>query len=175
MTVIACRDGVMAADTAVWCGDVLAGHTRKIIRLPDGRLFAPAGDRPVIDACCDWLNGGMVRPGPVQECEFGALLLAPDGIWRVDYRFNLYRSVGDFAVEGAHDEFLMGALAAGASAAEAVRLAIMYGRRAGGDVQTETLAATELAVCPVHDTRYFKGGRCPTCSGGLSPSPVPVP
>jgi len=139
MTVIVCRDGVMAADTAVWMGDILAGHTRKITRLSDGRLFAAAGVRSQIEGCLFWLNDGGNAPEAVGECEFGALVLAPDGIWRIGHRFELYRNVGDFAVEGAHDEFLMGALAAGASAEKAVRLAIIYGRRAGGDVQTERL------------------------------------
>jgi hypothetical protein len=139
MTVIAVRDGIMAADTAVWCGDVLAGHSRKIVRLADGRLFAAAGDRPQIQKCVYWLNGEAERPAAVDECEFGALILAVDGIWRIDYRFDIYGSVGDFAVEGAHDEFLMGTMAAGASAKEAVQLAIKYARRAGDDVQAESL------------------------------------
>jgi hypothetical protein len=127
----------MAADTAVWCGDMLVGNSRKIVRLADSRLFAGAGDRSLIARCRRWLDGKEERPASVDPHCFGALILAPDGIWRVDYRFDIYQSVGDFAVEGSHDELLIGAMAHGASAAEAVRIGIQYGCHAGGDVQIE--------------------------------------
>lgn len=140
MTVIAIRDGIMAADTAVWCGDVIAGFADKIVRLKDGRLFAGAGDRPNILECAKWLDGEIERPAAVGECEFGALILAADGIFRIDYKFRIHPTApAEFAVEGAHDEFMLGALHAGATAGQAVRLAIAHARRAGGDVQVEEL------------------------------------
>jgi len=139
MTVIVCRDGVMAADSAVWVGDIFSGHDRKITRLADGRLVGAAGWRPEIEKCLAWLARRGPRPPPVGDCDFAALILAPCGVWRVNHKFDLYRHIGDWAVEGAHDEFLLGALAQGASAADAVRLAIIYCRRAGGEVQVESL------------------------------------
>jgi hypothetical protein len=139
MTVIVCRDGVMAADSAVWAGDIFSGHDRKITRLADGRLVGSAGWRPEIERFLRWLGGSEAKPPPVGDCDFAALILARCGIWRVNHKFDLYRHIGGWAVEGAHDEFLLGALAAGASAAEAVRLAIIYCRRAGGEVQVERL------------------------------------
>lgn len=138
MTVIACRDGVMAADTAVWQGEVMVGRLNKIIRLDDRSLLAMAGDSSLAQVCRDWLNGDH-RPSPVGEFDFGALWLRSTGLFRIDHRFLAYADPGDYAAEGAHDEFVLGAMAAGASAEEAVHLATKYCRRAGGEVQVERL------------------------------------
>lgn len=47
MTVIVYRDGIMAADTAGWFGDIAAATAqRKVKRLPDGSLTAAAGMVP---------------------------------------------------------------------------------------------------------------------------------
>lgn len=131
----------MAADTGVWQGDLVVGSTTKIHRLKDGRLYAGAGDRSLTYACRQWLMGEADKPSPVSDDNrFGALILATTGVWRVDHNFELYPSAThDFVVEGAHSEFLLGAMAAGASAEEAVRLAIIYGEYAAGKVQVERL------------------------------------
>jgi hypothetical protein len=139
MTVIACRDGVMAADTAVWCGNIIVGHRQKVMRLVDGRLVACTGSSPVIAACKAWLDGKSEKPAPEAEDAFGGLILSQSGIQRISYKFHLYENAGEFACEGAHGEFMFGAMLMGASAAEAVRLAIEHGDNAGGDVQIEKL------------------------------------
>lgn len=145
MTVIVYRDGVMAADSAVWIGGIIVGNTKKIWRLSDGSLYAASGARPDVMACCRWLaTGGMPheKPAAVDDKEFfGALLVSSNGvIGKIDRRFELYdASCAKWAVEGAHSEFLLGALMQGATAEEAVSLAIQYGDSAGGEVQVERL------------------------------------
>ena len=139
MTVIVCRDGVMAADSAVWQGSIIAGHTEKIHRLRDGRLFGGAGQRPSLLACRQWLNGEAEKPADEEVGMFGAILLGPGALHKIDHCFRIYDAAATWAVEGAHSEFLLGALMAGASAEEAVRLAIIVGDSAGGDVQVERL------------------------------------
>jgi len=138
MTVIACRNGVMATDSAVSQGEIIVGHRNKIIRLHDGSLLATAGDSSLSWVCRDWLNGDH-RPQPVGELDFAALWLSPKGLFRIDHRFFAFPDLGEFAAEGAHDEFVLGAMAAGASAEEAVGLAIRYCRRAGGEVCVKRL------------------------------------
>lgn len=140
MTVIVCRDDVMAADTAIWRGNVIIGYRQKIKRLHDGRLFAGSGVSGVILHCCDWLDGLVEKPAPVSDGDFDGLILGADGALRVDYGFRVYETAqNDFAFAGSHSELLLGALAAGASAEEAVRIAIKYGDAAGGEVQVERL------------------------------------
>lgn len=136
MTVIVVRGGIMAADTAVWQGNIISGHTKKIYRLSDGRLFGGTGALAVVKACVAWLEGGE-KPSDEKEDDFGGLILAHDGASRMDHKFRTYRSEGEFQAIGAHVEFLIGALLMGASAAQAVNLAIQRGDSAGGDVQVE--------------------------------------
>lgn len=143
MTVIACRGGVMAADTSSWHGDIRSGSARKIWRLGDGSLFAAGGWKPVIGLALEWLDAGAQatdRQADAAEGDLDGLILRPDGrIWCLTHRFMLYRSDRDYDVAGAHHEFLHGAMLAGASAEEAVRLAIRHCARAAGEVQVEQL------------------------------------
>lgn len=140
MTVIVYRDGVLAADTGRWMGGIIVGYRSKIRRLDDGRLYAGSGHSCDIDACFSWLNGGE-KPRELKDNEeFGAVIIGPQQIDKIDKYFRSYDAIGcPYVVEGAHSEFLLGALAAGATAEEAVRLAIQYGDSAAGDVQVERL------------------------------------
>lgn len=141
MTVIAYRNGVMAADTAVWSDGLIVGHTRKIIRLADGRLFAASGPRPLILACKAWLSGQGHIPSPVEEHMFGGLLADRACLRRVTHAFDIYDcpEAMPFAAEGCHVTFMLGAMAAGATAPEAVAMAIKFGDAAAGEVQVEQL------------------------------------
>jgi ATP-dependent HslUV protease subunit HslV len=136
MTVIAFRDGVMAADTATWMHDVVVSHRPKIVRLKDGRLYAATGARPEVDGCRLWLEGVESRPKEVAAGEFGAIVVDRGFVFKIDHRFHLYDVTDSpWVAEGAHCEFLAGCLAAGATAEEAVRLAIVHCAYAAGDVQ----------------------------------------
>ena len=140
MTVIAIKGGIMAADSAVWQGNIIVAHTRKIQRLKDVRLFGGTGESAVVRACALWLDGLADKPEAQKDGEFHGLFLGPDGIERIDYRFTVFSSSNqEWAVTGAHEEFMAGALLMGASAEHAVKLAIERGDSAGGEVQVERL------------------------------------
>lgn len=144
MTVIVYRDGVIAADTAVWLGQVITSYTKKIRRLSDGRLFAAAGGAGTIAACFAWLNDEGERPDAEKDGRFGALVLGSDDLWLYNHRFQSSReSLEGFSIVGAHHELLLGALAMGAPAEVAVRIAIKYGDSAGGEVQVERFTREE--------------------------------
>lgn len=140
MTVIACKDGVMAADRAVFQDDIIVGSTTKIHRLTDGSLIAAAGPRPLIQQFRAWMEHGqdpIWRPREPKEDEFGALWLRKDGIWRVSCHWEIYDDPAPFAAEGMGTRFLLGAMAAGASAADAIGLAIRYCADVRGPIQVE--------------------------------------
>lgn len=142
MTAIAFREGVMAADTVGWYGDVAFWRKNKINRLPDGSLFAAMGDSAYIDAYLEWSANGGDKPGsPEKDEDFYAIVVDPGG--RVFFVGKDYvrRGAGDapFYAIGAHNEFLTGAMAAGASAADAVGLCIEYCAHAAGEVQVERI------------------------------------
>jgi hypothetical protein len=143
VTVVACKDGIMVADTASWSGGVKFGNAQKIARMPDGSLLGCAGWKPVIMQVREWLADGARadnKPTPADKDDLDAIILRPDGkIWSISYRFDLYPSDALMDAAGAHNEFLLGAMLAGASAEEAVRLALRHCGSAGGDIQVENL------------------------------------
>jgi hypothetical protein len=142
MTVIVYRDGVMAADTGGFMGELLVSTTeRKIIRTPAGHLVGCAGSLPDIMRFHEWAMDGF-RPGdrPQGLDNFGALTVSPEGvITKYNAACHPYPNAMEWGIEGCAEEFLMGALVSGKSAAEAVELAIRYCVWAGGKVQTERL------------------------------------
>jgi hypothetical protein len=129
----------------MWDGDIKIGRVQKIERLADGSLIAACGKASLIRGHIGWLRGqGVIErpPDGASEEDFGAINLRRDGVFSVDHHYQAMRVDADFYALGAHGEFLYGAMAAGASAEEAVRLALKYCGFAGGEVQVERLEQT---------------------------------
>lgn len=144
MTVIACRDGVMASDSGVFHGDYHFVTQQKIFRAPDGSLYACSGPAAPAAAVSRWFALGRPEdfswPAVAHEDGFGVIWLRQDGIWLIDEAFVPFPDDGmPFAADGSHSDFLFGAMAQGASAVEAVELAIKYGVWARGPAQVERL------------------------------------
>lgn len=153
MTIIVARGFEMAADTAIWSGnDTIAAHMKKITRLPDGSLVGCAGGPRYCAWFAEWLGQHVsVRPmewdrsaEPALPDEgFAAIWIKADG---TRLRFNgsslPFEDAGDFsACGGAGVPIAIGALAVGATAHEAVTIAIRLSSAAGGDVQVERIGA----------------------------------
>lgn len=141
MTAIAYRGGIMAADTVGWtCGaSVKSPVAPKIKRMSDGGLFAAGGNTSEIVQFAAWMLSGVSdRPGFDKEEQLTVLWARPDGsLWLCDHTLQFYQLHDSFFAIGAPCTFMMGALHAGASAEEAVRLAVLHTDGAGGDVQVE--------------------------------------
>lgn len=145
MTAIAYRDGIMTADTAVWAstggGYTVVGNYRKIDRLEDGSLFASTGRSSDHQAVIRWLAAGQEGEAPKVKEGFSAIWARPRRVLKIEDDVRPFAMPNaDFYAAGSSMEFLLGSLAAGASAEEAVRLAIRYTDGAAGDVQVERLA-----------------------------------
>lgn len=151
MTVIAYKAGIMAADTALWSeNNLIVGHHRKIVRDPrDGALCACTGLLPVSQVFRGWFLGARLVDVDVtfktDEKEWTGFYVTPTAPRRVHIFFSSGEEVlddVDYYVPGCgHEDFLRGALAAGASAEQAVRLALRVGAWARGEVQVELLTA----------------------------------
>lgn len=145
MTVIAYRDGIVAADTSSWTGDIKFSCGAKIHRLKDGSLVGAAGWLPVINRAIEWLDAGAdpkQKPAPASDkTDIDMIWVRPgSGIWYVHENFEVWRSeVQDMAAAGSHHEFVVGAMLAGASAPAAVQLAIDHCKYAGGRVVWERI------------------------------------
>ncbi len=142
MTVIAYRNGVMAADTSAWENKTVHRWSRKILRAVDGTLYGTYGTCSEGQRYLRWVDGGCVGDEPMPRDmgddagSFGVmiarsdmplqLLILPYG--REDFDAPYY------AVGGGAD-VAWGALFAGADAETAVRAAIEHSDAARGDVQ----------------------------------------
>lgn len=131
MTAIAYRDGVLAADTAELCGRLIVGYGDKIAKGPVS-IGGAAGDAA---ACVKFLDA--IREGRAADFDasryddnFTGLEICNDGVYRYE-KHGRSREVAPFHAIGAAMEFLMGAMAAGASAEGAVELAMGYGLAVG--------------------------------------------
>jgi hypothetical protein len=131
MTVIACKDRVMAADSGVWQGGVWLPSAGKLSRLYGGTIAGVAGWRPEWELALRWYQAGAPPdsrpPNPSEKSDLDVLLLKPNGeIWNLTENFRLFKSEWPIAVAGSHTEFVLGALLAGASAKQAVELACAH-------------------------------------------------
>ena len=137
MTVIAVRDGVMAVDSLVAGNGCIYGEARKWREVPGvfgGGFIAGAGDLSRIqEALDDFAANGRAA------LEEGALLwLRPDGSVRLMENGKWCEYSADFYAEGSGAEMAVGAMAAGATAEEAVRIACQYSTTCGGEVHVLT-------------------------------------
>lgn len=139
MTIIVYKDGVLAADSGGFCGNVMiAEDQEKIYRLPDGSLAGAAGHTPDVQAFRKWAEGGFRpedKPDPFED--FGALVVEPDGtVARYNVRLERWVAGTPWHVEGCAEEFAFGLLAAGLSATEVVEKAIKHHIFCGGAVRS---------------------------------------
>jgi hypothetical protein len=140
VTAIAFKAGVIAADSGAWHGDVLISTTEeKIVRLESGCFLAASGPADIIFNVVAWLNGVGPKPEPATEDDrYSAILVDPKTGMAEFLSPKSHSPVGKFGsvvALGSHADFLYGAMAAGASAEEAIRLAIRYCPYAAGEVQ----------------------------------------
>jgi ATP-dependent protease HslVU (ClpYQ) peptidase subunit len=133
MTVLAYRNGVLAADTSVWSNNVLSGEIVKIARRRDGALIGIAGSvaagQTMIDHFLKADGLEIERPDEV-EC----IVVDQDGKIITYDADHIAEVEAEFEASGAGYQIAHGALAAGASAEEAVAIAIQNHAKCSGDV-----------------------------------------
>lgn len=149
MTIIAYKDGILAADSVSVRGGMRAPIMQpKLIRAPDGTITGSAGSGPALHEFRQWVIAGMnftnLPAGWDKNSadDLDALILKPDGsLWRMDQKYRLYPLPRNSTCIGDNDAavFAEGAMAAGMSAPDAVRLAIEHCVYIGGPVQVERI------------------------------------
>ena len=135
MTTIAYRNGVLAADTGVGLGDMmLPERFQKIHRLRDGRLFAwtgVAGDGARVLAHFN----NPKKPMP-EKPDGVALIIDRRGIaWTLEEGAMLRVIGASYVARGSGKDFAYGAMAMGASAREAVKVAARFDLRSRPPVE----------------------------------------
>ena len=139
MTIIAYRNGVMAADSSAWIGRSVHRWSRKLLRSEDGCLFGVTGQCAEGQAYLSWIAGFQQGREPMPsvidgDTSFDVLRVQPDGKIAVLTQFGWEAFAAPYYVIGAAQAVAWGALFAGADAETAVRAAIEHSDAASGDV-----------------------------------------
>lgn len=137
MTTIVYRDGVLAGDTRITIEEeIQPGHCRKVFKLKDGSLFASSGDYEGGERLLEAIKKKLPTPICKSGGEAFGLHIKPNGaVWYYEgTRWS--RCHNPFYSIGSGRAYAFGALHMGATAAEAVSVAMKCDMYSGGRVQT---------------------------------------
>lgn len=144
MTVIAYKDGVLASDSGVYANDVFRGRRPKVTKNADGSLCGGTGCTADCASFQEWCAAGRVDAKTSAGTDFTSLLIEPDGAVKI-YDRCLYgvELHGHYFALGIGCDLALGAMAHGASAEEAVQIAIDLCDSCRGPVQAVRLDRVE--------------------------------
>ena len=135
MTTVAYRHGIMAADTRMIQGSAIIGDFVKIVRRKDGVLAGAAGDAGWAQAFHRWFLDGEKGDYPMlEENSKGVIVrgrrkqveMLEQGGWII--------FKPPFFAMGSGKEFALGAMAQGATAEQAVDVAMRFDPGSGGQI-----------------------------------------
>lgn len=167
MTTIAFDGTTLAADSLCHAGGMRLGAVTKLWRMPDGRLFAGCGDTAIVELVRQWLENGQDparRPTILHEQGFNGLLITPAQprqnrtpplIHQLDEHLAPMDIASPFYALGSGREYAVAAMAAGASAAAAVDIAIRFDVYSGPPVQS-------IVLCVAHARHTARREHAPT-------------
>lgn len=153
MTCIAYKNGVLATDSMLTQDGVFRGFTKKVTRSPKGTIAAACGSAGMCSRFVWWVEDGTIdrfldgNEGSLAiekgDNGFSAIIVTDKGkvILLDQTGFPIWPHGALFYADGSAENFLLGAMAAGASAEEAVKRAIEFDIYSGGPVQVEELEA----------------------------------
>jgi hypothetical protein len=144
MTVIAFKDGVMAADTMLSDGNA-QNRVQKLFRLPDGGVAGGCGQWNRSYAGLKFLaEGGDPDSKDAPSIKDALLLIArPDGsLWLVEDEFPPYPLMDKYAAVGCGSDSAMMAMTLGLSAVEAVAKVTKQDVLCGDPVQSMEVQET---------------------------------
>ncbi len=128
MTTIACKDGVMAADTLMKGEYIDQVEFTKIFRISNLSTVCVgvAGDAEAVELFASWAKNGCLDgsyPARLKDLDYEAIILSKNGSIKSFVKSSFSLNIGDVAAIGSGAKFAMGAMMAGASANEAVEIA----------------------------------------------------
>lgn len=147
MTTIAWDGSTLAADRRVNFGGVTDAKTTKIVQRADGALAASSGSSSLGAAFKRWFLDGEngERPALDKGTENASgLIIRPSGVLIVHDVSGWYEAEAGFYALGSGWEIALGAMAMGATAEQAVRVAAKFDGNTGGDVDTLSLPSRSI-------------------------------
>lgn len=140
MTTIAYRDGVLAADSMLSDNATLVGSFTKIRPVGDVGFLALAGQiGPNFKIMIDWLSKWPVideAPKCLADGDVSGIFALESGRVFQLVRGSPYEISAPFFADGTGRFIALGAMAMGATAEQAVDVAIHYDHHSGGTTQT---------------------------------------
>jgi len=153
MTTITYRDGILASDSRAYSGgSTPIGQKQKIWQLECGTMFGVSTVHPGLsEQVAAWISSEQNRDYlPPVDPTFTALLIDPLGqvFIAIDSYFFTGPLTGDYFAIGSGDHYALGAMAMGASAVEAVEVAMVHDAWTGGRICSiiQHAQAPELAA-----------------------------
>ncbi len=149
MTTVAYKSGLLAFDSRITQDTLSVGHGVKG-RITKDYMIAAAGECQDIAAFFDWVEAGMTitdRPKfglNDREVEVEALMVTKKGkIYCFDNRIYPFEIDAPFYALGSGGQLAMGAMACGASAFKAVKIASQYDTATGGEIKVLAIKKRE--------------------------------
>jgi hypothetical protein len=180
MTIICVKDGVIAADGSSWMGAVLVHKdARKIVRSVDDAIGGSTGCTSDTTIFRNWFaeTESIVTRSALQPRDsalvfeeksgFSALWLEPGGdVWMMEFDGKPYFVGREPQSIGGAWQLALGAMYAGASSEEAVRICVERSQYAAGEVFVARLASVEKpseeAPIEVVDERVLEALQAPS-------------
>lgn len=131
---------MLASDTGMCAGGVMIGSMAKIVRRSDGDMAGGAGDAAYVTKFHKWFLDGEHGDPPEAVAEENAfdrgVIFRRTGTIEVFERRGSFSCRAPYYAFGSGKESALGAMFAGANAAEAVRAAIEHDPHTAGEVLT---------------------------------------
>lgn len=146
MTTIAFDGKTLCVDSQASCGNLIVCRSRQKMWLDVGsfKCVAIAGDFAHMPPVVEWLREGA-NPADWREWDVCAWVITADNVvHRYVGGYPEFVNAGD--AEGTGMELAIGAMAAGATAEEAVLIASRYDWNTGGAVHSYTVKQSALSV-----------------------------
>lgn len=142
MTTWAYRNGVLVADSMVSTAMSLQviGTAKKVHKTKSGWLAAGAGNLVDVHKFFRWIDEGMDDDAAVKLENLDGILVDPKGVaYSVDDSLFPYVIDAEFHSGGAGASIALGAMGFGATAEEAVKVAMKLSLGTGGKIQKVSL------------------------------------
>jgi hypothetical protein len=153
VTVLAYKDGILAADTQLTDYSEMR-RAQKIVRLKDGGVAGGCGEWKKAWAGLKWLADG--EEGEPPSIDGASLMIVrPDGtIWLAEDQFPAFPLMDDFAAVGCGSSGAMMAMRLGLSAVKAVEAVTGQDAMCGGSVQSlEVVPMAHFPAVKTHRKR----------------------
>jgi hypothetical protein len=138
MTTIAYKHPYVAADTKMTIGGTFCGRVEKIVKCQDGCIAGAAGSAAFTDAFLRWAKAKGDGPAPTAKEGNNFLdrgvIFSPDGILEIHEPEGSFILTTKTYALGSGRDLAFGAMAAGAPAAQAIRIAIDLDAHTGGEI-----------------------------------------